>query len=102
MCPIFHVEFVSLTLLYLKVDINLIMGSGNQIATPLVKDATSKGLKSISKEISVAEKILFESEDDEEVANFIKNESNCSLGTFSIYNLGEFIILVNQGFLFLS
>ncbi len=64
------------------------MGSGDQIATPVVKDVGSKGLSSISKVIASAEKNLFENNNKEEIRSFIQDGKSCGLGTFSIYNLG--------------
>lgn len=72
---------------YEQVDINVVMGSGSQIATPVVKDVGGKGLTSIAQTLSKAEKVLFESGEGE-IQQFIQDESSCSLGTFSIYNLG--------------
>ena len=68
-----------------QVDINLVMGSGNGLVTPVVKDVQGKGLSSISKEIASFEDSLF-SESGAPIAN-----EKMSIGTFSIHNLGNSI-----------
>eukprot|EP00596_Hydrurales_sp_CCMP1899_P003906 CAMPEP_0119033990 /NCGR_PEP_ID=MMETSP1177-20130426/1057_1 /TAXON_ID=2985 /ORGANISM="Ochromonas sp, Strain CCMP1899" /LENGTH=447 /DNA_ID=CAMNT_0006991157 /DNA_START=280 /DNA_END=1620 /DNA_ORIENTATION=+ len=68
---------------YDQVDINLIMGTGQGLLTPLVRDAGSKGLKGISQEIGGFEDSLF-AEDNSVDA------SKMAIGTFSIHNLGMY------------
>ncbi len=68
---------------YHQVDINLVMGAGSFLATPVLRNVGAKGLSAISAEIAGLEDSLFAQEsaqaDDERLA----------IGTFSIHNLGE-------------
>lgn len=66
---------------YHQVDINLVMGAGNFVATPVLKNVGTRGLLSIAKETAAFEEQLFD--DDSSV-------SAGSVGTFSIHNLGMF------------
>ena len=66
-----------------QVDINLVMGSGNGLVTPVVKDVQNRGLSSISKELASFEDSLF-SESGAPIAS-----EKMSIGTFSIHNLGN-------------
>lgn len=64
---------------YHQVDINLVIGAGNFVATPVLKNVCTRGLLSIAKETAAFEEQLFD--DDGSV-------SAGSVGTFSIHNLG--------------
>jgi pyruvate dehydrogenase E2 component (dihydrolipoamide acetyltransferase) len=69
---------------YEQVDINLIIGAGSYIATPLLRNVTTRGLGSIASETAQFEDILF----TEEAGGDLLEAENMALGTFSIHNLG--------------
>ena len=54
--------------------------------TPVVRDAGSKGLRAISKEITSFEDSLFADKEGLEI-----DQSKMAIGTFSIHNLGEYV-----------
>lgn len=64
-------------------DINLVMGTGQGLLTPVIRDVGARGLKSISQEIGGFEDSLF-TEGGVEI-----EASKMAVGTFSIHNLGE-------------
>lgn len=70
---------------YEQVDINLVMGNGAGLVTPVIRDVNSLGLKSISNAIADFEDSLF-SEDGSKTLDASKLQP----GTFSIHNLGSF------------
>ena len=70
---------------YEQVDINLVMGTGQGLLTPVLRDVGSRGLKSISNEISSFEDSLF-TESGVEIS-----AEKMAVGTFSIHNLGKSI-----------
>jgi len=74
---------------YDQVDINLLMGSGSLIATPVLKNVGSMGLASISEELNNFEKVLFNGS-EEQIQQLLSNESKMAVGTFSIHNLGMY------------
>lgn len=74
---------------YQQVDINFVMGSGANIASPVIKAVETKGLGSISKQLMAFEQQLFSAE-EKDVSAFLADEKTHSLGTFTIYNLGSF------------
>jgi len=69
---------------YEQVDINLVMGAGSFVTTPVLRDVCSTGLAEVSKQIAGFEDTLFAEEGQE---NELTAE-NAALGTFSIHNLG--------------
>jgi len=69
---------------YEQVDINLVVGTGAGLITPVVRDVGSKGLRSLSAELAALEDSLFS--DDE--GTTIKSPVLIAPGTFSIHNLG--------------
>jgi pyruvate dehydrogenase E2 component (dihydrolipoamide acetyltransferase) len=71
---------------YEQVDINLIMGSGDGLVTPVIRDVGGKGLQSLSSELTDLEDSLFA--DDE--GNVVANTAELAPGTFSIHDLGMF------------
>ena len=73
---------------YQQVDINLVMGTGSGLVTPVLKDVQSRGLSSISREIIGFEDSLFSDSGAEIEA------SKLAVGTFSIHNLGKFSVLI--------
>jgi pyruvate/2-oxoglutarate dehydrogenase complex dihydrolipoamide acyltransferase (E2) component len=68
---------------YDQVDINLIVGTGQALSTPLLRNVQSRGLSSISSEISDFEDLLFSEEGS------VLDASRLAVGTFSIHNLGD-------------
>jgi pyruvate/2-oxoglutarate dehydrogenase complex dihydrolipoamide acyltransferase (E2) component len=72
------------------VDVNIIMGTGEGLLTPVIKDVAGKGLRAISNEISSFEDSLFT---DKEGATI--DYSKMSIGTFSIHNLGKWLLLLS-------
>jgi pyruvate dehydrogenase E2 component (dihydrolipoamide acetyltransferase) len=71
---------------YEQVDINLLMGAGSYIATPVLRDVAARGLGSIASEIAQVEDILFA--DDGAGGDLRADAEKMALGTFSIQNLG--------------
>jgi pyruvate dehydrogenase E2 component (dihydrolipoamide acetyltransferase) len=71
---------------YDQVDINLIMGSGAGLVTPVVRDVGSKGLEELSVELNNMEDSLFADEEGEVVSS----TAEMAPGTFSIHDLGMF------------
>jgi len=74
---------------YDQVDVNVVMGSGSLLATPVIKDVGSKGLLSIAGELESFENSLNAS-DPSAVEKFLQDEKTLSVGTLSIHNLGSF------------
>lgn len=71
----------SVVRVYDKVDINIVVGSGDSLYTPVIRDVTAKGLRSISTELSNAVAALDSAEKDVAVSG---------LGTFTMMNLGMY------------
>eukprot|EP01034_Spumella_vulgaris_P033771 gene33771-41661_t len=69
---------------YHQVDINLIVGAGSFIATPVIRDVNSKGLSAIAQEVSSFEDSLFAQTEPSSSAD----DARQAVGTFSIHNLG--------------
>lgn len=67
---------------YDSVDLNVVVGSGDELYTPVLKDCASKGLKSISKELGDAVASLV---GDDDVPPAVGG-----VGTFTIMNLGMY------------
>ena len=72
---------------YDQVDVNLVMGTGAGLLTPVIRDTGALGLKAISKEIALFEDSLFT---DGEGADAALDASKMAVGTFSIHNLGMY------------
>ena len=64
-----------------SVDMNVVVGTGDNLYTPVIRDCGSKGLKSISDELSSAVSAVESGELTPEFA---------SMGTFTIMNLGMY------------
>jgi len=71
---------------YEQVDINLIMGSGAGLLTPVIRDVGGKGLRELSNELSALEDSLFADAQGSKVAS----TAELAPGTFSIHDLGMF------------
>lgn len=67
--------------LYDSVDINVVVGSGDELYTPMIRDCGTKGLKAISDELNSAVSAVENGEVTSEFA---------STGTFTIMNLGMY------------
>jgi pyruvate dehydrogenase E2 component (dihydrolipoamide acetyltransferase) len=72
---------------YEQVDVNLVMGTGAGLLTPVIRDAGALGLKAISKEIAQFEDSLFT---DGQGADAALDATKLAVGTFSIHNLGMY------------
>eukprot|EP01035_Chromulina_nebulosa_P018209 gene18209-23874_t len=59
---------------YEQVDINVVVGSGDGLVTPVIRDVNSKGLNTIAKEISSFHESI--------------SPSSLGIGTFTVHNLG--------------
>jgi len=71
---------------YEQVDINLVMGSGTGLLTPVIRDVGGKGLRELSNELADLEYSLFADANGEKVAS----TAELAPGTFSIHDLGMF------------
>ncbi len=71
---------------YEQVDINLIMGSGAGLLTPVIRDVGGKGLRELSNELGELEDSLFSDSEGEHVSI----TAELAPGTFSIHDLGMF------------
>eukprot|EP00535_Pseudo-nitzschia_heimii_P004507 CAMPEP_0197175544 /NCGR_PEP_ID=MMETSP1423-20130617/1737_1 /TAXON_ID=476441 /ORGANISM="Pseudo-nitzschia heimii, Strain UNC1101" /LENGTH=424 /DNA_ID=CAMNT_0042624725 /DNA_START=283 /DNA_END=1557 /DNA_ORIENTATION=+ len=67
--------------LYDSVDMNVVVGSGDKLYTPMIRDCGTKGLKAISDELNSAVSAVENGEVTSEFA---------STGTFTIMNLGMY------------
>lgn len=68
--------------MYKSVDINVVMGSGDSLYAPLVQGADSRGLKSISEELSSNLKNIEEGN--------LKGDNFSSVGTVTFMNMGMY------------
>jgi len=66
---------------YDSVDMNVVVGTGDNLYTPVIRDCGSKGLKAISNELNTAMSAVESGELTSEFA---------SMGTFTIMNLGMY------------
>jgi pyruvate dehydrogenase E2 component (dihydrolipoamide acetyltransferase) len=72
---------------YEQVDVNLVMGAGSFVCAPVIRDAASKGLGGISREVQGFEDDLFA--DDAESSGALQSEA-MAVGTFSLHDLGVY------------
>ena len=68
--------------MYKSVDINVVMGSGDSLYAPIVQGADSRGLKSISEELSSNLKSIEEGN--------LKGDNFSSVGTVTFMNMGMY------------
>ena len=73
---------------YDQVDINLIMSAGSTLTTPVIRDVSAKGVKSISDEIRSFEDAIYGS-NEEDTEPVLLDSAAVAAGTFSIHNLGK-------------
>jgi pyruvate dehydrogenase E2 component (dihydrolipoamide acetyltransferase) len=71
---------------YEQVDINLVMGTGDGLITPVIRDVGSKGVSQLADELHTLEDSLFSDEE----GHVISPAAELAPGTFSIHNLGMF------------
>lgn len=71
----------SVVRVYDSVDVNVVVGTGDKLYTPVIRDCGAKGLKGISDELNAAVSAVEEGELSSEFA---------SMGTFTILNLGMY------------
>jgi len=83
----------SVVRVYDSVDINLVMGSGDNLIQPIICDVGSKGLKSISADLNTALSYLQEQEEGtREGKNSDVVLPTTGMGTFTVINLGMYNI----------
>ena len=78
---------------YEQVDINLIMGAGDSIAAPVIRDVGATGLHAISSQIAEYEEGLFGGGGGGEGSASTSRDTvvqALQIGTFSIHNLGMY------------
>lgn len=71
---------------YEQVDINVVMGTGDGLITPVLRDVGGKGIKALSDELNSLEDSLF----DDEEGEVVSVTAEIAPGTFSIHNLGMY------------
>jgi pyruvate dehydrogenase E2 component (dihydrolipoamide acetyltransferase) len=71
----------SVVRVYNSVDMNVVVGTGDKLYTPVIRDCGAKGIKSISDELNAAVSAVESGELTSEFA---------SMGTFTIMNLGMY------------
>eukprot|EP00526_Cylindrotheca_closterium_P011321 CAMPEP_0113626286 /NCGR_PEP_ID=MMETSP0017_2-20120614/13594_1 /TAXON_ID=2856 /ORGANISM="Cylindrotheca closterium" /LENGTH=480 /DNA_ID=CAMNT_0000536461 /DNA_START=141 /DNA_END=1583 /DNA_ORIENTATION=- /assembly_acc=CAM_ASM_000147 len=71
----------SVVRVYDSVDINVVVGTGDKLYSPVIRDCGAKGIKGISDELNAAVTAVEEGELSSEFA---------SMGTFTILNLGMY------------
>lgn len=71
----------SVVRVYDSVDVNVVVGTGDNLYSPVIRDCGAKGLKGISDELNAAVTAVDEGELSSEFA---------SMGTFTILNLGMY------------
>lgn len=82
-CPTANASWLEHSVrVYDHVDINIAVGTGDALYTPLVKNAGTKGLKTLSDEIS--------SHVDAAASEEGVSAESCGMGTFTIINLGMY------------
>jgi len=68
--------------MYDNVDVNVVMGSGNNLYSPVLNNVGSRGLKSIAEELSLNQKNIEE--------GTIQGENFAAVGTVTFMNLGMY------------
>jgi len=74
----------SVVRVYDSVDINVVMGSGDTLYTPVIRGCGTKGVKSIASDLSSAVSTLEEAEENEEVP------PPSEMGSFTVMNVGMY------------
>ena len=71
-----------------SVDINVVVGTGDNLYTPVIRDCGNRGIAGISEDLNAAVSVLEHVEEGEEGAAL--TPSFGAMGTFTIMNLGMF------------
>ncbi|KAL7465563.1 hypothetical protein ACHAXS_005883 [Conticribra weissflogii] len=74
---------------YDSVDINVVVGSGSTLYSPVIKDVGKKGLMAVSREFSRLSSVANRSDDDDDDDD-AASEGFGEVGTFTVVNLGMF------------
>ena len=77
----------SVVRVYDSVDINVVVGSGDSVYTPVIRDCSGKGVGKISEELKTAVSAVEPVEDGDEAAG---SPVLGGLGTFTVMNLGMY------------
>jgi pyruvate dehydrogenase E2 component (dihydrolipoamide acetyltransferase) len=68
--------------MYDNVDMNVVMGNRNNLYSPLLQNVGSRGLKSISEELSLNQKTIEE--------GTVQGDNFAAVGTVTFMNLGQY------------
>mmetsp|Transcript_14491 Transcript_14491/g.24000 ORF Transcript_14491/g.24000 Transcript_14491/m.24000 type:complete len:468 (+) Transcript_14491:86-1489(+) len=74
----------SVVRVYDNVDINVAVGNGDSLYTPVISDVGGRGVKAISNDLAAAVAVLDEDSEGELTPNFL------SMGTMTVMNLGMY------------
>lgn len=82
----------SVVRVYDSVDINVVLGAGDTLTTPVIRNVGTKGLKSIQQDLNNAMTYLNASEDADDAAAALPSApvEYDSMGTFTVVNLGMY------------
>lgn len=81
----------SVVRVYDNIDINVVVGNGDALYTPVIADVGSRGVKALSADLKAAVATLEEEEDDEGNAIVKELSSNFfKMGTLTVMNLGMY------------
>jgi len=82
----------SVVRVYDDVDINVVVGNGDAMYTPVIRDVSSRGVKSLSADLKAAMLSLIEEEEEEDGNSVLKDlsPSFSALGTLTVMNLGMY------------
>jgi pyruvate dehydrogenase E2 component (dihydrolipoamide acetyltransferase) len=69
---------------YSQVDVNLVMGVGSTVLTPVIRDVNGKGLRAIGKEMAEFEEMAFNNNGEP------VDGSKIAIGTISVHDLGMY------------
>jgi len=81
----------SIVRVYDDVDINVVVGNGDALYTPVISDVSSRGIKALSTDLKAAVSDLQEDEDAD--GNIVRKELNpnfSAMGTITVMNLGMY------------
>jgi pyruvate dehydrogenase E2 component (dihydrolipoamide acetyltransferase) len=75
-----------------QVDINFLIGAGDKLSAPVLRDVNRLGLSAISKSVSLLPPSPLLPSHEAQVSSFAPQEASAelSVGTFAIHNLGLF------------
>ena len=75
---------------YDSVDVNVVVGSGDALYSPVVRDAGRRGVKSISDDIKMAVAKLGPPDEDGEEGTTAHGEEFSAVGTVTVMNMGMY------------